>query len=181
MVESDLVESFFEVKAVELIVHVRFFWQEMQVHLKSFANQMVIKIGENRSLGILTTKHSEHAVGDADNREMLVILQVVRASPFKDATYLSQVLLIFNAILGVSWDINTIDTGKLFLKSFLVQGEVNGDNTGSCRLQEINMGTLKETGIGKLEVVSPLIRDGLCEHTEDWLIVLGAHVVTCIE
>ena len=43
------------------------------------------------------------------------------------------------------------------------------------------MGTLEETGIGKLEVVSPLIRDGLGEHTEDWLIVLGAHVVTSIE
>ena len=109
---------------------------------------------------------------------MGIVLTVVLSWPFHDISHLSQVLVIFEALLGVSWNVNSRDTGQLSGQHRLVHGVVNRDDSGASGLQVIRMGWLEEALVGRLEVIVPLCGQWLGENTKDWLIVLWSHVMT---
>ena len=77
MVESDFIESFFEVPAHKLIIDECFFRQEMQVLLERLSNEVWAERLEQAILGGLALEKSEHAPGDTHDWEMFVVFTVV--------------------------------------------------------------------------------------------------------
>lgn len=109
---------------------------------------------------------------------MSIILRVVLSGPVHDAGNLSQVSIIFIRLLRVTWDVNSVNALELLHELLFRQVKVNRDDTGASGLEEVSVRALEETGVGSLQVVVPLIREGLSKHTNDRLVGLGAYVMT---
>lgn len=107
MIESDLIESLLKVPSQEFIVYKCLLGQEMQVLLKWLTNELVAQLLEERILCRLTLQEGEHTPRNSYNREVLVILTVVLRRPLQDAVHLSQVLLVSETLLCVSWNIDS--------------------------------------------------------------------------
>ena len=147
MVESDLVQGLFEFPAAQLIVDEGLFGQEMQVHLKRLSDKVATEILEDRWLSRLAAKKRKHTPWNTDNREMFIILQVVVAGPLKNAAHLCQVLIILEAKLSITGDIDAVDATKFLLQRFLIQGVVNWYDASTSSLQEIDMRCFNETRV----------------------------------
>ena len=111
---------------------------------------------------------------------MSIILRVVLSGPVHDAGNLSQVSIIFIRLLRVTWDVNSVNALELLHELLFRQVKVNRDDTGASGLEEVGVRALEETGVGSLQVVVPLIREGLSKHTNDRLVGLSAYVMTSV-
>lgn len=139
MVESDFIESLFEVPAQKLIIDERLLRQKMQVLLERLSDEVRAERLEQAILGGLTLEKGEHAPRDTHDWEMFVVFTVVLGSPLHDTLNLVHVLLIFIALFGITWDIDSRDAGELPIESGLVHAIVNRHDSGSRSLQKVSM------------------------------------------
>ena len=107
MVESDLVEGLLEVPPQQLVINERLLRQEMQVLLERFSDEVLAQRLEETHLRGLALEECEHAPGDTDNREVLVILTVMLGRPLQDLMHLGQVLPVFEALFSVPGDVDS--------------------------------------------------------------------------
>ena len=115
MVERDLVKGLLEFETDHFVVEECLLWQEMQVLLKRLSNQMVLKATKEGKLCGLGFQHGEHTPGDSHDWEVRIVLEVVVAGPAHNPSNTRQVLLVFVALLSITWDVNTVEACKLQL------------------------------------------------------------------
>lgn len=180
MVESDVVEGLLEIPANQLIINECLLWQEMQVLLEGLTNEVLPEATEERLLRRLSLEEGEHAPGDADNREVLLVFKVLIGGELHDLTNCIQVLIIFVAFLRVTWDVHAVEVCKFALQNICRLRVVNRYHTCTASLQEVGMGSLKEALVGELVVIVPNVGQRLCEHSDDGLVRLCTRVVTNI-
>lgn len=89
----------------------------------------------------LTLEQAKVAIGDTDNWEVLVdlLLVVMDTSPAHDSVDSVSEVWIVEGILGVSWDVESIELLEQLLKSEWVKSVVNRHDSSSCSLKEVNV------------------------------------------
>ena len=107
-------------------------------------------------------------------------VQVLLRAKRKDVAHCIQVLIILVAVFAVTWDINSVDVAELSQKIFRLLSVINWDDSGTSSLKEISVGCFKEALVLKLNIVGPLLRDRLCEDSNDGLVGLGSDVVSAV-
>ena len=178
VVEADLVQLLLQLETAQLVENERFLWQQVEVLLEGLTDEVALQALEERALRRLRLQHREHAPGDAHHREVLRLVQVVFAGPLQDHAHLVDVLLIFVALLRVAWDVDAVDAVEFLDEAPLVEGVVDGDDSGARSLQEVRVRRLKEAlVVAERQRAAPLVRQRLGQHAEDWLVGPGAHVM----
>lgn len=174
MIEGYAVECLFEVPADQLIVHEGFPRQEIEVLLKAFTDEMVIKVAEELCLALLqlALQKGKHAPRDANERVVLLIIKVLLRDKRHNRLDRIQVVLVLETILGVTGDVYAIQFAKLFLQLQIRHRVVNRHNASATSLQEFGMRGLEVALESQIKVIVPLARQGLRQDTNDWLVVL---------
>jgi type III secretory pathway component EscS len=106
----------------------------MQVLLERLAYKVALETSEERLLGGLASKHGEHAPGDTYHGVVLVVIQVLVRAERQDAPHGIQVLIVFVAILRVTWDIHAVNVAKFTSEICNTLSIVNWDNSGASSL-----------------------------------------------
>ena len=176
--ESDFVKGLLQVPTIVLVIHERLTGQQVQVLLEGLSDKLALESLEEAHLCGLGLEQGKHAPGDTDDWEVLRLIQVVLTGPHHDLTHFRNVLLVFEALLGVAWNVDTIEIGEFFLQLLLRLHVVNRDDACASCLEEVGVRGLEEALVLRWELAFPLLGEWLCKHTEDGLVGLGTHVVT---
>ena len=108
-------------------------------------------------------------------RVLLIIIVVT--GPVNYTVDSVHIVWIIKDCLCVPWNIESVKLFQHLLEGKWLNSVVDGDDAGTCSLQEVHMTGFDEGGDAEFEVSSPLVGDWLGQYTEDWLVGLVSCVV----
>ena len=157
VVEGDLIKGLLQVPSTHLIIHEGLLWQQMQVLLKRFTDEVSLQSLEDGELRGLTLEEGKHAPRDTDDWEVLLFIQVLVRGESQDVPHGLQVLLTLKALFGITRDVYAIDTGELSPELAARQIEVQRNNSCATCLKELGVRCFKEALVCCLQVPVPLV------------------------